>query len=58
MLILNYTACVPVLMAVGMFSLYHFWCLVMNTTTIEGWEKDKAVTLTRKGKILEVSFRT
>lgn len=58
MLILNYTACVPVLMAVGMFSLYHFYCLVMNTTTIEGWEKDKAVTLKRKGKILEVSCWT
>ncbi|ORY79295.1 DHHC palmitoyltransferase-domain-containing protein [Leucosporidium creatinivorum] len=56
MLILNYTACVPVLMAVGMFSLYHFWCLLMNTTTIEGWEKDKVATLRRKGKILEFRY--
>lgn len=54
MLILNYTACVPVLMAVGMFSLYHFWCVAVNTTTIEGWEKDKVSVLRRKGKILEV----
>jgi hypothetical protein len=54
MLILNYTACVPVLLAVGMFSLYHFWSLAANTTTIEGWEKDKVAILKRKGKIEEV----
>jgi hypothetical protein len=25
-----------------------------NTTTIEGWEKDKAATMVRRGKIREV----
>ncbi|KAF7337517.1 Palmitoyltransferase PFA4 [Mycena sanguinolenta] len=55
-IILNYVACVPVLMAVGAFSLYHFNALKNNTTTIEGWEKDKAATMVRRGKIREVKF--
>ncbi|RDB28498.1 Palmitoyltransferase PFA4 [Hypsizygus marmoreus] len=54
--ILNYVACVPVLMAVGAFSLYHFYCLLGNTTTIEGWEKDKVATMVRRGKLREVKF--
>ncbi|KAJ7040294.1 zf-DHHC-domain-containing protein [Mycena alexandri] len=55
-LIMNYVACVPVLMSVGAFSLYHFSSLMSNTTTIEGWEKDKVATMVRKGKIREVKF--
>lgn len=39
-----------------MTSIYHFWSLSGNTTTIEGWEKDKAATLLRRGKIREVKF--
>lgn len=35
-------------------SLYHFYCLLNNTTTIEGWEKDKVATLVKKGRIHEV----
>lgn len=53
MLVLNYTACVPVLIAVGVFSLFHLWSVVTNTTTIESWEKDRAVSLKRRGKIRE-----
>lgn len=53
-LILNYAACVPVLMIVGVFSLFHFWSVLTNTTTIEGWEKDKAASLKRRGKIRQV----
>lgn len=37
-------------------SLYHFYCILGNTTTIEGWEKDKVATLIRRGKIREVKF--
>ena len=37
-------------------SIYHFWLLSGNTTTIEGWEKDKAATLMRRGKIREIKF--
>jgi len=53
-LVLNYVACVPVLIAVGVFSLYHLWSVAVNTTTIEGWEKDRAASLMRRGKIREV----
>ena len=35
-------------------SLYHFHCLLGNSTTIEGWEKDKVATLVRRGEIREV----
>ncbi|THH06676.1 hypothetical protein EW145_g3922 [Phellinidium pouzarii] len=55
-IILNYVTCIPVLLGVGGFSLYHFYCLLKNTTTIEGWEKDKVATLVRRGKIHEVKF--
>ncbi|KEP54682.1 palmitoyltransferase [Rhizoctonia solani 123E] len=55
-LILNYAACTPVLLLVGGFSLYHFYCLASNQTTIEGWEKDKVATLVRRGKIRDIKF--
>ncbi|CEL56154.1 Palmitoyltransferase PFA4 OS=Cryptococcus neoformans var, neoformans serotype D (strain B-3501A) GN=PFA4 PE=3 SV=1 [Rhizoctonia solani AG-1 IB] len=55
-IILNYAACTPVLLLVGGFSVYHFYCLASNQTTIEGWEKDKVATLVRRGKIREVKF--
>ncbi|KAJ7103218.1 zf-DHHC-domain-containing protein [Mycena belliarum] len=55
-IILNFVACVPVLMSVGAFSLYHFSALMNNTTTIEGWEKDKVATMVRRGKIREIKF--
>ncbi|KAI0695629.1 zf-DHHC-domain-containing protein [Cytidiella melzeri] len=55
-IILNYTFSIPVLLAVGGFSIYHFHALSVNTTTIEGWEKDKAATLVRRGKIQEIKF--
>ncbi|KAF8527561.1 zf-DHHC-domain-containing protein [Hysterangium stoloniferum] len=55
-IILNYVACVPVLLAVGGFSMYHIYCLLTNTTTIEGWEKDTVATLIRRGKIREIKF--
>jgi palmitoyltransferase ZDHHC6 len=35
-------------------SLYHFYGLLGNSTTIEGWEKDKVATLVRRGKMREV----
>ena len=39
-----------------MGSLYHFYCILGNTTTIEGWEKDKVATLIRRGKIRAIKF--
>ncbi|KAF7796565.1 hypothetical protein EIP86_007746 [Pleurotus ostreatoroseus] len=55
-IIMNYTLSVPVLIAVGFFSLFHFHALLTNTTTIESWEKDKVATLVRRGKIQEIKF--
>ncbi|KAF0460717.1 zf-DHHC-domain-containing protein [Gigaspora margarita] len=55
-LILNYAAVIPVLFSVGMLSMYHFYCMWTNTTTIENWEKDKVATMVRRGKIKEVIF--
>ncbi|KAG9314101.1 hypothetical protein JVU11DRAFT_4882 [Chiua virens] len=46
----------PVILAVGAFSLYHFHSLMRNATTIEGWEKDRAAILKRNGKIKEIKF--
>ncbi|KAI6135556.1 DHHC palmitoyltransferase-domain-containing protein [Pisolithus croceorrhizus] len=54
--IMNYVTVGPVLLTVGVFSLYHFHGLLANTTTIEGWEKDKAATLVRHGNIHEVKY--
>ncbi|KAK2461444.1 hypothetical protein APHAL10511_005907 [Amanita phalloides] len=55
-IVLNYVACIPVLLLVGGFSLYHFYLLSGNSTTIEGWEKDRVATLVRRGKLQEVKF--
>ncbi|EIW86996.1 zf-DHHC-domain-containing protein [Coniophora puteana RWD-64-598 SS2] len=55
-IILNYVFVIPVFLAVGAFSIYHIHGLMYNTTTIEGWEKDKAAMLVRRGKIEEVKF--
>ena len=55
-LVANYATAVPVLLAVGFFSIFHFWCMASNTTTIEGWEKDKAATLLRRGHLKEFKY--
>lgn len=56
MVVLNFATCVPVLVCVGMFSLYHLYLAAGNSTTIEGWEKDKVATLVKRGKIREVKY--
>ncbi|KIM47503.1 hypothetical protein M413DRAFT_62143 [Hebeloma cylindrosporum] len=56
MIIMNYVACGPVLLIVGGFSLYHFYTLLSNTTTIEGWEKDKISVMVKRGEAREVKF--
>ncbi|KAI0778969.1 zf-DHHC-domain-containing protein [Trametes elegans] len=55
-IVLNFATCIPVLLAVGIFSLYHFYSMLGNSTTIEGWEKDKVATLVRRGRIREIKF--
>jgi hypothetical protein len=55
-LIFNFAACGPVWLCVGMFSIYHLYLASGNSTTIEGWEKDKVATLVRRGKIHDVKY--
>jgi hypothetical protein len=55
LLVLNFGLCLPTFLLVGAFSIYHFWCLCTNTTTIEGWERDKVERMIRKQRIAEVS---
>jgi hypothetical protein len=54
-MVINLAAGVPVWLCVGIFSLYHLYIAAGNSTTIEGWEKDRVATLVRRGKIKEVS---
>lgn len=53
-LITNYVACLPVIISVGIFSLYHFWALMNNSSSIEIWEVEKAAEMRRKGRIDQV----
>lgn len=41
---------------VGCFSIYHLYCTGSNSTTIEGWEKDRVATMIRRGTIREVKY--
>jgi len=43
-------------LCVGMFSMYHVYIAASNSTTIEGWEKDRVATLVRRGKIREIKY--
>lgn len=53
---MNLAAGVPVWLCIGIFSLYHLYCAAGNSTTIEGWEKDRVATLVRRGKIKEIKY--
>ncbi|KAG0084381.1 Palmitoyltransferase [Podila epicladia] len=39
---------------ISILSLYHVWLISSNTTTIESWEKDRILTIFRRGKVSEV----
>ncbi|KAI8603726.1 zf-DHHC-domain-containing protein [Dissophora ornata] len=43
-----------VLCGVSILSMYHIWCISCNTTTIESWEKDRVLTMIRRGRISDV----
>ncbi|CAG8550940.1 3858_t:CDS:2 [Ambispora gerdemannii] len=55
-IVLNFVACLPVLFGVGPLSLYHFYCVCSNMSTIESWEKEKVATMVRRGKIKEIKY--
>lgn len=44
------------MLAVGAFSIYHFYLLCCNTTTIESSEKERAATMRRRDQIRHVRF--
>lgn len=44
------------LLAVGLFTLSHYWRVVSNTSTIEAYEKEKVATLIRRGKIQAIKY--
>lgn len=43
-----------VMIAVGILTSYHLYCITTNTTTIEGWEKGRSLTIKGMGKIQNV----
>jgi hypothetical protein len=50
----HYFASVDPTLAYEACSVYHFWGMFENCTTIEAREKDRATTLVRRGKLSEV----
>jgi palmitoyltransferase len=44
-----------VMISVGILTSYHIYCITTNTTTIEGWEKGRSLTIKGMGKIQNVS---
>ncbi|KAK3837209.1 MAG: zf-DHHC-domain-containing protein, partial [Linnemannia elongata] len=45
-----------VLLAVGILCIYHLWCLITNTSTIEVWEQEKVEAMVKKGKLRKAKF--
>ncbi|KAI7872791.1 DHHC palmitoyltransferase-domain-containing protein [Spinellus fusiger] len=45
-----------VILGVGILGGYHIYCVTTNTTTIEGWEKGKTLTMKRMGKVQNVKY--
>lgn len=55
-LLLNFIFCGLTLMIVGAFSIFHFWSMCANTTTIEGSEMEKVDRMIRRGRIPQVDY--
>ncbi|CAO3592788.1 unnamed protein product [Absidia cylindrospora] len=53
---LNLLLCVLVIVGVAILSGYHIYCITTNTTTIEGWEKGKSLTLKSMGTVHDVMY--
>lgn len=45
------------MITVGILTSYHVYCITTNTTTIEGWEKGRSLTIKGMGKIQNVMYR-
>ncbi|CAO3634918.1 unnamed protein product [Cunninghamella blakesleeana] len=48
--------CILVLIGISILSAYHIYCITTNTTTIEGWEKGKKLTLKSMGTVHDVAY--
>lgn len=44
------------MVTVGILTSYHIYCITTNTTTIEGWEKGRSLTIKGMGKIQNVMY--
>lgn len=44
------------MVTVGILTSYHIYCITTNTTTIEGWEKGRSLTIKGMGKIQNVCY--
>ncbi|OAD08697.1 Zn(2)-C6 fungal-specific transcription factor, partial [Mucor lusitanicus CBS 277.49] len=51
---INLVLAVTVMIAVGILTSYHIYCITTNTTTIEGWEKGRSLTIKGMGKIQNI----
>ncbi|KAK4521802.1 uncharacterized protein ATC70_004339 [Mucor velutinosus] len=51
---INLILAVTVMIAVGILTSYHIYCITTNTTTIEGWEKGRSLTIKGMGKIQNI----
>lgn len=55
-LILNYLMGIPTLALVGFLTLYHYYLVCTNTTSVESWEKDRVGRQIRRGLIPYTAF--
>ncbi|KAI8097732.1 DHHC palmitoyltransferase-domain-containing protein [Halteromyces radiatus] len=53
---LNLLLCIIVIIGVAILSGYHIYCITTNTTTIEGWEKGRSLTLKSMGTVHDVMY--
>ncbi|CAO3688458.1 unnamed protein product [Rhizopus microsporus] len=53
-LALNLMGLVIAIIGVGVLTCYHVYCITTNTTTIEGWEKGRSLTIKGMGRIQHV----
>ncbi|KAI7901721.1 DHHC palmitoyltransferase-domain-containing protein [Cokeromyces recurvatus] len=51
---INMILTAAIMISVGILTIYHIYCITTNTTTIEGWEKGRSLTIKGMGKIHNV----
>lgn len=56
MLVVNYLLCIPTFLLVSFLTLYHYYLLSTNTTSIESWEMDRVYRQIRRGHIPFTTF--